>query len=130
MPFLYVYVCDLLEHLGELYSHDCPTIIGLEKKTNDRTVKWLHRHRCRLNEFSVDARAVMMFFTPEKQTDRDYGLDVDRLEQLIARVLSLPRDLRTELHLWRKGASYGDLGACVKRVVDKMTWVRVLLHIM
>ncbi|KAG0646470.1 hypothetical protein D0Z07_7513 [Hyphodiscus hymeniophilus] len=123
MPFLYVYICDLLEQLGELHSPDCPTLIGLDKKTNDRTVKWFQRHQHRLNEFSVDASAVIRFFTPQKQTDRDYGLDGERLEQLIARVLGLPRHLHAELQLWRQGAVYGDLGACVKRVMDKLTWV-------
>ena len=61
---------------------------------------------------------------PQKQTDRDYGLDVGRLEQLVARVLGLPRDLHAELQLWRHGPLYGDLGACVKCVMDKMMAVR------
>ena len=125
MPFLYVYVCDLLENLSELYSHDCPTLIGLEKKTNDRVVKWFQRHKNRLNEFSVDSRTVMMFFMPQKQTDRIYGLDVERLEQLIARVLGLSRELCADLQQWRQGPAHGDLGACVKRVMDKMTGVRI-----
>jgi DNA ligase-4 len=97
--------------------------VGLEKKTNDRTVQWFQRHRNHLNEFSVDARAVVMFFTPAKQTDRDYGLDAERLEQLIARVLGLSRNLHTELQMWRSGPAHGDLGACVKRVMEKMTSV-------
>lgn len=125
MPFLYVYVCDLLEDLGCLVYRDCPMLVGLEKETNNRTVNWFKRHKNRLNEFSVDARAVMMFFHPEKHIDRDYGLDAERLEQLIARVLNLPRNLHTELQMWRNGPVYGDLAACVQRVMEKMAGVRI-----
>jgi DNA ligase-4 len=125
MPFLYVYVCDLLEDLGHLVYRPCPMLVGLEKETNKRTVNWLQRHKNKLNEFSVDAQAVLMFFTPHKQTDREYGLDAERLEQLIARVLNLSSDQRAELQLWRKGPVHGDLAACVQQVMEKMTGVRI-----
>ena len=123
MPFLYVYVCDLLEKLSQLVDRDCPLLVGLEKETNRRIVDWLRQHRGSLNESSVDDQAVMLMFTPEKRTDRDYGLDSVRLEQLIARVLNLPRVLHLELQMWRNGPAHGDLAACVERVMAKMTWV-------
>jgi hypothetical protein len=123
MPFLFVYVCDLLEQLGSIFYRDCPLLTGLEKETNRRTVNWLKQHRHRLNEFSVDSAAVMMFFTPEKYTDRDYGLDAERLGRLIARLLNLSRDLYADLQLWRERPGHGDLGACVQRVMDKSTSV-------
>lgn len=124
MPFPYVYICDLLEELGHLVYRDRPMLVGLEKETNNRAVNWLTQHRRSLNEFSVDSAAVMMMFTPENWTDRDYGLDEGRLEQLIARVLNLPRDLHIELRMWRDGPAHEDLAVCVQRVMDKMTWVR------
>ena len=123
MPFLYVYVCDVLEKLGELVYRDCPLLVGFKEKTNTIAVKWLSQHRCRLNEFSVDSQAVIGMLYPEQRTDRGYGLDAERLEQLIARVLNLPRNLHSELQVWRNGLAHGDLGACVERVMDKMTWV-------
>jgi hypothetical protein len=123
MPFLYVYVCDVLEKLGELVYRDCPTLVGLKEKRNMIAIKWFGQHRSRLNEFSVDSQAVIRMLYPEQRTDRNYGLDAERLEQLIARVLNLPRNLHHELQMWRNGPAHGDLGACVERVMDKMTWV-------
>lgn len=123
MPFLYVYVCDLLEQLAGLVYRDCPLLVGLKEKTNQFAIDWFRQHKGSLNEGGVDDQAVLASFMPEKRTDRDYGLDAERLEQLIARVLNLPRDLHCDLRLWRNGLAYGDLAACVERVMDKMSWV-------
>lgn len=126
MPFLYVYVCDLLEKLGELVSRDVPVLIGLKEKTNSIAIKWLAQHRNRLNELSVNSKAVMAMFMPELRTGWEYGLDGEALERLIARALNLPRNLHEELRMWRNGPAHGDLGACLEHVMDKMT--RVSLH--
>lgn len=125
MPFPYIYVCDLLEKLAGLVYRDRPLLDELKEKTNQFAVDWFRQHRASLNASSVDDQAVLASFMPEKRTDREYGLDAAGLEQLIARVLNLPRDLHGELRLWRDGLAYGDLAACVERVMDKMTWVSI-----
>jgi hypothetical protein len=123
MPFLYVYVCDLLEKLGELFYRGCPVHIGLDETINDIAVRWFRNHKNSLNQFSVDATAVMMMIFTPARTDRDYGLDAERLEQLISRVLNLPRDLCDELQMWRNHSTNGDLAACLEGVMNKMTRV-------
>ena len=126
MPFLFVYVCDLLEKLEELFSHACPVPIGLDERINDITVRWFRSHKNNLNRFSVDALAVAMMICTPARTDRDYGLDAERLEQLISRVLNLPRDLRDEIQMWHNGPAQSDLGACLATIMKKMSPVRRL----
>jgi hypothetical protein len=125
MPFPFVYICDLLEKLAELVHRDVPMLTkALEKETNKRTLDWLLQHRKSLNDFSTDDQAVLSTFRPEQRMDRDYGLDAGRLEQLIARVLNLPRNLYVELQMWRREPRQGDLAFNVEQVMEKLTLVR------
>jgi hypothetical protein len=127
MPFPYIHVCALLEQLDGIANR--PVLLATKEKTNDAAIRWLSLHRHRLNEQSVDSPAVMAMFHSVQRTDRDYGLDVERLERLIARALSLSRTLHDNLRLWREGTVHGDLGACVERVIKEMPQVSHPFHV-
>jgi hypothetical protein len=54
----------------------------------------------------------------EKRSERI--LDADSLEQVIARVLNLPKKQLQDLRRWRHEPIAGDLAACVERVLESM----------
>lgn len=74
---------------------------------------------------------------PEKWVDRDFGMDIQSAERMLARVLGLNRSQVIELRRPRTEPYNGDLGAFVERVVVSMekvsgisyfiwvVWVRV-----
>ena len=121
MPFPFVYLCDLLNDLERPHISRYPLLPkDLENYTKDKVIRWLRLHRDRLNAFSTDSEAVMSMLQPENQTDREYGLDSGSLELVVARALGLPRQHYLDLQQWRSEPVKGDLGACVKRVVENM----------
>ncbi|RDL40923.1 uncharacterized protein BP5553_00902 [Venustampulla echinocandica] len=128
MPFRFVYLCDLLDKLERPFLRDAPLLPHhLEEYTQKEVISWFRRHRDRLNEFSTNGNAVIMMLQPKRWSDRDFGWNVDILEHLIARNLSLSKAKHAELKKWESEPHRGDLAACVERVMDGMerTAVRV-----
>jgi len=124
MPFPFVYLCDLLNDLELPHVSRYPMLPkDLANYTKDKVIRWLRLHRDRLNAFSTNSEAVMSMLQPEKQTDRVFGLDAFNLEPVIARALSLPRQHYLDLQQWKTEPVRGDLGACVKRVMEEMNIV-------
>lgn len=125
MPFPFVYVCDLLEDLEHLSRRDTPLLPkDLDYRTTEITLRWLKHHRNLLDATSTDDDAVILTFQPEKRVDRVYGLDTLALEQVIARVLNLPKQHYQDLKQWRHEPPSGDLASCVERVMENMATVR------
>jgi hypothetical protein len=125
MPFPFVYVCDLLEDLARLSNRESPLLPKVfHHATTETTLKWLKLHRSRLDAAATDDDAVILTLQPEKRTDRVYeGLDSFGLEQVIARVLNLPKRHFQDLQRWRHEPAKGDLATCVERVVNNMAAV-------
>jgi hypothetical protein len=124
MPFPFIYLCDLLNDLERPHVSRYPMLPkDLANYTKDKVIRWLRLHRDRLNAFSTDSTAVMAMLQPENQTDRVYGLDSRSLELVIARALQLPRPHYLDLQRWKTEPAQGDLGACVKRVMENMDTV-------
>jgi hypothetical protein len=124
MPFPFVYVCDLLEDLAHLSNRIVPLLpTDLAYRTTEITLRWLKRHRNLLDASSTDDDCVILTLQPEKRTDRAYGLDALALEQVVARVLNLPKQHYQDLQSWRHEPAQGDLASCVERVVDNMAVV-------
>jgi hypothetical protein len=124
MPFPFVYLCDLLDDLERPHVSRYPMLPkDLANYTKDKVIRWLRLHRDRLNAFSTDSKTVMSMLQPENQTDRAYGLDPGSLELVIARALQLPRQHYLDLEKWKTEPVRGDLGACVKRVMENMDTV-------
>ena len=128
MPFPFVYVCDLLEDLAHLIHRDLPLLPkDVHHQTTETTLRWLKLHRSRLDAAATDDDAVILTLQPEKRTDRVYGLDAFALEQVVARVLNLPKQHHLDLQTWRHDPAKGDLAACVERVMENMAAVRYAL---
>jgi hypothetical protein len=124
MPFPFVYVCDLLEDLGRLYDRVVPLLPkDLDHRTTEITLRWLKRHRDLLDTAATDDDCVILTLQPEKRTDRVYGLDAFSLEQIVARVLNLPKQHCKDLQAWRNEPVQGDLASCVERVMQNMATV-------
>lgn len=122
MGFPFAWVCDLLEELEKLVVRDAPLLPDLLKKqTNDKIISWLRNHCARLNAHDTDADVVILTFRPETRSDREYGLDARSLEQIVARVLSLPRKHVETLQLWRRGPIKGDLSLLVEKVLEDVS---------
>lgn len=92
----------------------------MKEYTQKEIVNWLQRYRKSLDEFATDDAAVMMMLRPEEWKDRDFGLDTDGLEHLLARALALTRAQCAELQKWRTESYNGDLGVCVERVMGTL----------
>lgn len=124
MPFPFVYVCDLLDDLSHLVNRETPLLPkDVDHKTNETTLRWLKLHRSRLDAAATDDHTVILTLQPGKRTDRVYGLDVCGLEQVVARVLNLPRLHHRDLQTWRREPAKGDLASCVERVMENMAAV-------
>src|SRR3954467_10998007 len=124
MPFPFVYVCDLLEDLAHIVNRDPPFLPkDANHKSTETTIRWLKLHRSRLDAHATDADTVILTLQPEKRTDRVYGLDVFALEQVVARVLNLPKRHHQDLRRWRSEPAKGDLATCVEQVMEVMAAV-------
>jgi hypothetical protein len=124
MPFPFVYLCDLLDDLERPHVSRYPMLPkDLADYTKDKVIRWLRLHRDRLNAFSTDGEAVIAMLQPENQADRVYGVDPASLELVIARALRLPRQHYLDLQQWKTEPGRGDLGACVKRVMENIETV-------
>jgi hypothetical protein len=118
MPFKFVWLCDLLQKLESPYLRGTLVLPGPVKEfTQKEIIRWFQSHRKKLNEFEVGSRAVAMMLRPEAWTDRDFGLDADGLEHLLARVLSVTKLQLAELSKWRTETWNCDLAVCVERVM-------------
>ncbi len=119
MSFLFIYICDLLEKLEEPHLFDVPLLPAQhDEYANQQTVKWLKLHNSTLSSFGINSGALVSMLRPEKVVDRDYGLDTESLELVIARVLQVSRTEFTELQRWRTNSQTGDLGKCASRLIE------------
>lgn len=119
MPFLFAYVCDLLEKLEEPFLREVGYLPGrLHEYIRSHTSKWFMMHRKKLDAHSTDTNAVLSIFWPQRQTDRIYGLDQAHLEMAIARALQLSKLQFVELQSWRTDPLKRDLAFFVQRVMQ------------
>jgi hypothetical protein len=128
MPFLFVYLCDLLDELERPHLQICPPLPRILENHRKKTIlDWFYLQGRNLNLVSTDDATVMSMLRPEKMTDRIYGLDAGRLELLIARTLSLSKEQYSNLQKWQDGPHEGDLGKCVDKVMEGMKGVSIWL---
>jgi hypothetical protein len=115
MPFPFLYVCDLLERLQDIWARD-PPLLPKEAQWKSKEVieGWFINHRRRIDN-ETDGLVLLSTLLPEERPDRVYMLQASRLEKLIGRGLALPNSRRIDLETWRQPGA-GDLGDCVERV--------------
>ncbi|KAK1778219.1 LOW QUALITY PROTEIN: ATP dependent DNA ligase [Copromyces sp. CBS 386.78] len=112
MPFLFSYVCDLLQALDDNQR----TKTGL-KPTAKIIEDWFSSHRSLLNRDDHNDTALLSTLFPEKRTDRVFRHGPGRLERIIGRGLMLGRTRKEELGR-HADAQWGmDLGECVERIL-------------
>ncbi|KAL0467089.1 ATP dependent DNA ligase [Neurospora intermedia] len=112
MPFLFSYVCDLLQALDDNQRAKS----GL--KTTAKIIEdWFAKHRSLIDRDDHNDTALLSTLFPEKRTDRVFRYGLGRLERIIGRGLVLGMTRREELGR-HADAKWGmDLAECVERIL-------------
>nr|CAB88640.1 conserved hypothetical protein [Neurospora crassa] len=112
MPFLFSYVCDLLQALDDNQRAKS----GL--KTTAKIIEnWFAKHRSLIDRDDHNDTALLSTLFPEKRTDRVFRYGPGRLERIIGRGLVLGMTRREELGR-HADAKWGmDLAECVERIL-------------
>lgn len=130
MPFPFVYLCDLLDDLERPHLRQVPLLAkDLAALTKETILRWLKTHQSMLDAFNTDGPAVIAMMHPQKQTDRYYGLDSERLELVVARALAVSREQYIGLQRWQTQPFKYDLGACVALVMEDTALVSCLKRV-
>ncbi|CZS97021.1 uncharacterized protein RAG0_06121 [Rhynchosporium agropyri] len=121
MPFPFVYICDLLDKIEGICVRDVPLLRkDRVSRTKDSLISWFMTHRWRINAQDTDSSAVLMMLKPEKQTDREYGLE-EHLEQVLARIFKMPTPMYEKMMRWKEEAhNHGDLGLRLCQILQEM----------
>ncbi|KAH7323938.1 hypothetical protein BKA65DRAFT_567912 [Rhexocercosporidium sp. MPI-PUGE-AT-0058] len=121
MPFPFVYVCDLLDKLESICVREVPLLRkDRVAQTKETLVYWFVTHRWRINAQDTHSKAVLMILKPERQTDREYGVE-KYLEQILARIFKMPTPMYEKLRRWRDDAhNHGDLGSRLCQIMQEM----------
>lgn len=128
--FPFIYVCDLLERLWLLH-HARLVYSDLRAKTESQITAWWRQHSRRLAEAQTDLDAVVRCLRPQKTQGWEYGLDAQRLQQIIARALALSQPRVQSLQQWQEASSRLDLAACVEIVMqDGVSYQHPYRHIL
>jgi len=115
MPFLFSYVCDLLQRLDENQRRRSG-----QRRSEDLIRDWFERHRRQIERCESTAIALLSTLLPETRTDRVYGLQVKTLNSIIARALGVDNTSRKlELERWLTPGHGVDLGDCVESILNK-----------
>ena len=124
MPFPFVYMCDLLDKLEGIHVREVAYLPKDRKsRTKDALMSWFQTHRWRINAQDTDGNAVLMMLKPERQTDREYGLE-DYMEQILARIFKMPTTIYERLKSWREDVHiHGDLASRLCKVLQEMNIV-------
>lgn len=127
MPFLFVYLCDLLETLESPHLGDFPVLPNeLERHNHTATRKWFWQHEKSIGEFGTNSDAVMSMLRPERLLGREYGLNAQSLQQVVARILRLGKEDCKKLQRWQSWNGQRhlcDLGTCVNEVIGNLKGV-------
>ncbi|XXG99763.1 exosome 3'-_5 exonuclease subunit ski4 (Csl4) [Hypoxylon texense] len=115
MPFLYRYICDLLQRLEDESRK------AEHKQTPSKAIveAWFREHRSRLDAPDNDASAILSTLLPERRTDRVYNIQVARLESIIGKALFLGSSRVQELRRYQTPALGIDLADCIERILER-----------
>lgn len=114
MPFLFSYVCDLLQRLDE---NRCARA-GL--RSNASIVQeWFRAHQAQFYRDDHDSAALLSALLPEKRTDRVYCIREKRLQIVIGRALGLGRSRIAQLARWSNPEARIDLAESVESILKE-----------
>lgn len=112
MPFLFSYVCDLLQTLDD--NQRAETVL---KPPAQIIKEWFAKHRSLINRDDHDDTALLSTLFPEKRTDEVFRYGLGRLERTIGRGLGLGRTRKEELGRHQDPQWGMDLAECVERIL-------------
>ncbi|KAK4103998.1 hypothetical protein N658DRAFT_504807 [Parathielavia hyrcaniae] len=114
MPFLFSYVCDMLQRLED--SRCART--GL--KTDPSIIRdWFRAQHGLLYRDDYNSAALLSALLPEKRTDRVYFIREKKLQIIIGRALGLGRSRIAELGRWTSPEARADLADCVESILKQ-----------
>ncbi|KAK3308766.1 uncharacterized protein B0T15DRAFT_483355 [Chaetomium strumarium] len=111
MPFLFSYVCDLLQRL-----EDNRTARSGLRNNAEIIRSWFREHQALLHR-DHSSGALLSALLPEKRSDRVYFLREKKLQTIIGRALGLGRSRIAELSRWQTPGAGVDLADCVERIL-------------
>lgn len=114
MPFLFSYVCDLLQRLED----NRHARSGL--RSNATIIQeWFRGHQAQLYRDDHNSAALLSALLPEKRTDRVYFIREKKLQTIIGRALGLGRSRIAELGRWSNPEARVDLAECVAGILKE-----------
>ena len=114
MPFLFSYVCDLLQRIEDNQS------ARRNVKTNATIVQdWFRHHQGLLLRDGFNIAALLSTLLPEKRTDRVYCIRERTLQTIIGRGLGLGQSRIRQLGRWSNPNSTVDIAQCVESILKE-----------
>ncbi|GAB1314219.1 ATP-dependent DNA ligase family profile domain-containing protein [Madurella fahalii] len=112
MPFLFSYVCDLLQRL------DDNRLARSGLRSNATIIQeWFKAHQALLYRDDHDTAALLSALLPEKRTDRVYFIREKKLQTVIGRALGLGRSRIAQLARWSNPEARTDLAESVESIL-------------
>ncbi|KAL2019635.1 hypothetical protein VTK56DRAFT_9450 [Thermocarpiscus australiensis] len=114
MPFLFSYVCDLLQRLED------NRVARTGLRSNATIIQdWFRGHQAQLYRNDHSSAALLSALLPEKRTDRVYFIREKKLQIVIGRALGLGRSRIAQLRRWSKPEARVDLAECVESILKE-----------
>ncbi|KAL2262207.1 hypothetical protein VTK26DRAFT_2126 [Humicola hyalothermophila] len=114
MPFLFSYVCDLLQCLED------NRLARPGLKPNATIIReWFRGHQARLCHGDNNSAALLSALLPEKRTDRVYLIREKKLQTIIGRALGLGISRIAQLARWTNPDARIDLAGCVESILKE-----------
>jgi DNA ligase-4 len=114
MPFLFSYVCDLLQRLED------NRLARTGLKSNATIIQeWFRAHHGLLHRDDHNNAALLSALLPEKRTDRAYFVREKKLQIIVGRALGLGRSRIAELGRWSIPEARADLAGCVESILKQ-----------
>jgi DNA ligase 4 len=119
MPFLFTWVCELLQSL----ENDIKRRRG-QRGEEAIVEEWFARYRQELDDDDTDKCALLSTLLPERRTDRVFGIKERSLQPKIARACGLGHSRLRELSRWTVSGSGLDLAECAEAILQQTPNVR------
>ncbi|KAK4157602.1 hypothetical protein C8A00DRAFT_40028 [Chaetomidium leptoderma] len=114
MPFLFSYVCDLLQRLED------NRLARSGLRSNATVIReWFRGHQGLLSRDDHNSAVLLSALLPEKRADRVYFIREKKLQIIIGRALGLGRSRIAELGRWSNPEARADLADCVESILKQ-----------
>ena len=119
MPVHFWELCRLLTDLEQIATHDPPYLPARKYDLFQKRVdQWFSRHQISIHSSVEDLVSILSCIFPAKRSDRAYGIQHQRLVEILKRCFGLGLDRAKLLEQWQNPGR-GDLGECVERVLKQ-----------